>query len=250
MKLQLALDVLNLEEVSSILDEVAEYFDVIEAGTTLIKKEGIRAVTEIKKHCPQTQVLADLKIIDAGELEARMAFEAGADLVTVLALATDSTIRGVINRAHRENKQVMVDLIAIHDDVARRSRQVDELGADYVCVHTGLDMQRQGMTPLKELKYVSPLPLQSAKTCVAGGINPETLPKIMAYHPEIVVVGGFITNSDNKRKAAQEIKQIAHDLSSRHLGGKIVDFVKGVLGGKEEDPARPAFRDDSDITAG
>ena len=94
MKLQLAIDLLSVPDALSLLHKVAPYVDVIELGTPLIKQEGMNVVTDIKAAYPEKLVFADMKTMDAGELEADIAFKAGADIMTVLGLAGDSTIAG------------------------------------------------------------------------------------------------------------------------------------------------------------
>jgi 3-hexulose-6-phosphate synthase len=206
MKLQLALDVLQVEEAKAVLAEVADVVDIIEIGTPLLAQAGLQAVSEIKEIYPEVEVLADLKIIDAGKLSAQIAFEAGADLVTVLGLANDVTIQAVVDQARQYEKQVIVDLIAVAD-VQHRARALDALGVDYIRVHTGLDRQGQGGHPLEELQLVRVTPLQTAKLAVAGGIKPGTLPQVVAHQPDIVIVGGYITGHPDQRKAALAIKQ-------------------------------------------
>ena len=87
MKLQVAIDLLTTEAALELAGQVAEYVDIIELGTPLIKAEGLPVITAIKNAHPDKIVFADLKTMDAGELEADIAFKAGADLVTVLGAA-------------------------------------------------------------------------------------------------------------------------------------------------------------------
>ena len=103
MKLQVAMDLLTVEDALSLAGKVAEYVDIIELGTPLIKAAGLSAVTAVKAAHPDKIVFADMKTMDAGELEAEIAFKAGADLVSVLGSADDSTIVGAI-KADRDNK--------------------------------------------------------------------------------------------------------------------------------------------------
>ena len=112
MKLQLALDSSNSQEARRILEKVSDLVDIVEVGTPLLMKEGVKIVTEIKAAYPQLEVLADLKIMDAGDIEASIGFEAGADIVTVLGVAHDVTIRRVVNQARTLSKKVMVDLLS------------------------------------------------------------------------------------------------------------------------------------------
>ena len=206
MKLQLALDSSNNQEAKRILKKVSDLVDIVEVGTPLLMKEGIKVVTETKAAYPQLEVLADLKIMDAGDIEASIGFEAGADIVTVLGVAHDVTIRRAVDQARTLNKKVMVDLIAV-GDVRGRINQIEAIAPDYCCVHTAFDLQDRGMDPLREIQLVQSV-LKRAKMAVAGGINPEILPDIIAYRPVVVIVGGFITNHPDPRQAALEIREL------------------------------------------
>ncbi len=111
MMLQVAIDLTNTEDALNLADQVAPYVDTIELGTPLIKAEGLSVIRAMKRAHPDKVVFADLKTADAGALEARIAFEAGADLVTVLGTADDSTIKGAVRAAQAAGKGVVVDLI-------------------------------------------------------------------------------------------------------------------------------------------
>ena len=206
MKLQLALDSSNGQEAKRILEKVSDLVDIVEIGTPLIMKEGAKVVTKIKHVYPELEVLADLKIMDAGDIEARIGFEAGADIVTVLGVAHNVTIRRAVNQARILSKKVMVDLIAV-GDVRERIDQIDAMGPDYCCVHTAFDLQDHGMHPLREIQLVESA-LKQSQMAVAGGINPEILPDIIAYRPAVVIVGGFITNHPEPRQAALAIREL------------------------------------------
>ena len=206
MKLQLALDSSSSQEAKRILEKVSDLVDIVEVGTPLLMKEGIKVVTEIKDTYPQLEVLADLKIMDAGDIEANIGFEAGADIVTVLGVAHDVTIRRAVNQARTLSKKVMVDLIAVAD-VRERIDQIEVIAPDYCCVHTAFDLQDHGMHPLQEIQLVQSA-LKRAKMAVAGGINPEILPDILPYCPAVVIVGGFITNHPDTRQATLEIREL------------------------------------------
>lgn len=205
MKLQLALDLVDMERALALLAEMADLVDIVEVGTPFIIRDGVEAVRTIRRAHPDLTILADLKIMDAGDHEARIALEAGADIVTVLGAAHDVAVEGAVAEAKNRGRQVMVDLIAV-PDVAARTREVDGMGVDYVCVHTAADLQDHGIDPLEELRLVKPC-LRQASMAVAGGIKPETLRTITPYCPEIVVGGGFVTNHPDPRRAATEIRQ-------------------------------------------
>ena len=133
MKLQVAMDLLTVEDALELAGKVAEYVDIIELGTPLIKAAGLSAVTAVKAAHPDKIVFADMKTMDAGELEADIAFKAGADLVTVLGAADDSTIAGAVKAAKAHNKGIVVDLIGVADKVTR-AKEVRALGAKFVFV--------------------------------------------------------------------------------------------------------------------
>jgi len=204
MKLQLALDLLHVEEARSLLADIADVVDIVEIGTPLIMQEGIKAVFVIKQAYPHLEVLADLKIVDAGKLETQIAVDAGADIVTVLGVAHNTTIRNALDQAHQHGRQVMVDLLSV-SNVQARARELELMGADYICVHTAFDVQSQ-QNPLQELKQLKQV-LRQTKTAVAGGIKPDTLPEIVTHQPDVIVVGGYVVNHKNKRQAALEIKK-------------------------------------------
>lgn len=204
VQLQVALDLVLLDEAVRLAEELDGVAEILEIGTPLIFRQGISAVTAVKQANPQMQVLADLKIMDGGALEATIAFEAGADIVTVLGVAHNSTIAGAVREARKHGRKVMADLIAVAD-IAGRAKEVEQLGVDYVCVHTAFDIQ-ESHNPLAELTILSAV-VPKEKRAVAGGVKLSTLNEIIQYCPEIVVVGGAITNQPDRRAAALEIKR-------------------------------------------
>ena len=96
VKLQVAMDVLDLPSALTLAGKVAGSVDILELGTPLVKSAGIGAVSAIKAAHPDKLVFADMKTADAGALEAELAFDAGADLVTVMGAVDDATIRGAV----------------------------------------------------------------------------------------------------------------------------------------------------------
>ena len=207
MKLQIALDMVTMEQAVDILDDVHEIVDIVEVGTPWIIRDGLKSVSELKRRYPRLEVLADLKIMDAGRHEAKSAFAAGADIVTVMGVGYDETISGAIGAAGEHGGKIMVDLLATGNPAAR-ARQVQELGADYVCVHTAFDIQASN-DPLSELIDVS-RSVDTAGIAVAGGVKLATLPGIVKHNPAIVIVGGALTNLKPPalRETAAKMKEI------------------------------------------
>lgn len=114
-ELQVAIDLLSTDAALELAAAVAPHVDIIELGTPLIKSEGLAVIRAIKGAHPDKTVFADLKTADAGALEAQIAFDAGADLVTVLGSADDSTIVGAVGVAKEKGKGIVVDLIGVED---------------------------------------------------------------------------------------------------------------------------------------
>lgn len=206
MRLQLALDFTTIEDSIKILEEVKDLIDIVEIGTPFLLQDGLKAVRRLKEAFPDLTVLADLKLMDAGAQEAEMAFDAGADLITVLGVSDDSTIRGTVDVAERYDKEVLVDMINVKD-IKQRAIELDQLGVDYLCVHTAFDLQSTGKNPLEELRTVSEL-VNKSKIAVAGGVKMETLQQIVTMNPDLIIVGGSITGKKNKREAAAEMKAV------------------------------------------
>ena len=206
MKLQAALDTLTLDECLDLLRETHGAVDVAEVGTPFVIEEGMAPVKAIKAAFLQIEVLADAKIMDAGEFEADKCFEAGADIVTVLGVSYDETIEGVVRSARKHGGQVMVDMIAVQD-LAGRAKEIDAMGVDYICVHTAFDIQGTGQKdPLEDLKIVNSV-IRNAKSAVAGGVKMDTIDAIAAENPGIIVVGGAICNAKDRAAMAEEMKE-------------------------------------------
>jgi len=206
LELQLALDLVNIEEAKAIVAEVAEYIDIVEIGTPVVINEGLRAVKEIKTAFPSLKVLADLKVMDAGGYEVMKASEAGADIVTILGATDDATITGAVEEAKKHGSKILIDMINVKD-IEQRAKEIDALGVDYICVHTGYDLQAVGENSFEQLRTIKKV-VKHAKTAVAGGIKLETLAEVLAAKPDLVIVGGGITGVDDKKAVAAQMQQM------------------------------------------
>lgn len=206
MKLQLALDLVNIQEGIEIVKQIEEYIDIVEIGTPVVINEGLRAVKEMKEAFPSLTVLADLKIMDAAGYEVMKASEAGADIITILGAAEDMSIKGAVEEAKKQGKKILVDMIAVKD-LETRAKEVDALGVDYICVHTGYDLQAIGKNSFEDLQTIKRA-VKNAKTAIAGGIKLETLPEVIKAQPDLVIVGGGITGQADIKAAAAQIQKL------------------------------------------
>ena len=204
MKLQIAIDNATANTILDTVDKIADIIDIVEVGTPMVIRDGQLAVRLVKEKYPDLTGLSDSKIVDGGGLECSYAVDAGADIITVLAMAADETISDVIDTAHNAGRKVMADLIGIVD-IQKRARELKELGTDYICVHTAFDVQKKGRTPLGDLKeLVQAVP--SGMCAVAGGVNLKTINDYVQLKPAIIIAGGALYNAPDVRQAVLDMK--------------------------------------------
>ncbi|MDW3898582.1 3-hexulose-6-phosphate synthase [Staphylococcus saprophyticus] len=206
MELQLAIDLLNKEDAAELANKVKDYIDIVEIGTPIVINEGLPAVQHLNDNIDGVKVLADLKIMDAADYEVSQAVKFGADIVTILGVAEDASIKAAVDEAHKHGKQLLVDMIAVQD-LEKRAKDLDDLGADYIAVHTGYDLQAEGQSPLESLRKVKSV-ISNSKVAVAGGIKPDTIKDIVAENPDLIIVGGGIANADDPVEAAKQCRDI------------------------------------------
>lgn len=203
--IQVALDLLEIERATQIAKEaVTGGVDWIEAGTPLIKSEGMKAVRVLKKTFPNHMIIADLKVADTGAVEVEMAAKAGADIVMVLANADDATIQEAVLSARKYGVRLMADMINVNEPVDR-AHELERLGIDYINVHTGIDQQMRGNDPVEVLGAIArvvDIPLAAA-----GGLDAQKASMAIQAGATIVIIGGNIINSDHVENAARSIRQ-------------------------------------------
>ena len=214
----MALDILELDRSIQIAKEaVSGGADWIEAGTPLIKSEGMDAVREMKKALPAVRIVADMKTVDTGAMEVEMAAKAGADIVAMLASSDNSTIEDALRAARKYGVQIMMDLLTVPDPV-KRSRELEALGVDYICVHVGIDQQMTGRDTIDFLREI----VKEVRTPVAaaGGIDARTGAEAVASGAAIVIVGGSIVRSAEVTASARKIRE-AIDNAQAVAGPKV-----------------------------
>lgn len=203
MKLQLALDDIALNAAVELLKDTSDYVDIIEIGTPFVLEYGMEAVRAVRRHFPHKEILCDMKIMDGGTIEAGSAFRAGADYVTVLGVTDAATIKAVVGEAEARQKHVVVDLICM-EDFEKTIPALEALGVTVVAVHVGVDQQRSGRTPLRDLIQIKSI-VRKAQVAVAGGIQYAALADYLAQKPDIIIVGGAIVHAVNPAAEAERI---------------------------------------------
>ncbi|SEL57736.1 3-hexulose-6-phosphate synthase [Maribacter orientalis] len=205
VKLQVAIDLLKIEDAIALATKVAPYVDIIELGTPLIKSEGLSGIRKMKDAFPDKLVLADFKTADAGELEAGMAFGAGADYVTILGTTGDSTIAGAVKAAKAHGKGVVVDTIGVKDRV-KRAKEAIALGAEFVELHAGLDEQAEEGYSIQVL--IDEAARAGVKVSIAGGVNSSSITAVKQSGAIVAVAGAAIYGAEDPAQAAKELKEL------------------------------------------
>lgn len=206
--MQLALDDVSLAEALVLVQKVRDYVDIIEIGSPFIIDEGMRAVREFRRYFPEKEILADTKIMDAGDYEAALTFLAGADYCTVLGVTDIRTVQGCLNAAERYQKKVFVDMICV-ESVEKRVAELEAVGVDCIGVHVGVDQQAAGITPLVALERMKKASRQS-QISVAGGISRDSVDDYIKMGADIIIVGGGINHADDPVGAAKAIYEKIH----------------------------------------
>jgi 3-hexulose-6-phosphate synthase len=195
--IQVALDLVKLPDALRIAYTVNKPPAVIlEAGTPLVKSYGMEAVSLLRALPGDPLVVADTKTMDTGGLEVELAYEAGADASTVLAVAPDETISEAVARARELGVSIYGDLIG-HPDPVEAAKRLRGLGVDIVVVHVGVDVQRRlGIDASSIADVVSRVKEAfGGPVAVAGGVKPGRVRGLVDAGADIVIMGSAVTRS-------------------------------------------------------
>jgi bifunctional enzyme Fae/Hps len=198
--LQVALDLVELQKVTRVLSELPENDHlIIEAGTPLIKKFGLQIISEMRKIRPNAFIIADLKVLDTGNLEARMAADSSADAVVISGLAPVSTLEKAITEAKKTGIYSVVDMLNVPDPV--KVIKGLKVKPDVVELHRAIDAEdtAHAWGDIPALKKAAGGKLLVA---TAGGIRVDVVKDAVKAGADIIVVGRAITASKNIPTAA------------------------------------------------
>jgi 3-hexulose-6-phosphate synthase / 6-phospho-3-hexuloisomerase len=202
--LQVALDLVETDRALRIAqDAIAGGADWLEAGTPLIKSEGMAAVTALAKAFPGRTIVADMKTADTGAIEVEMAAKAGAGVVCVLGSADDEVITESVRAGIKYGVRIMADLLNVTDQQTR-AKELEALGVNIVAIHTGIDQQMTGKNPLEVLTSIAESVL--IPVAVAGGIDAAMAGEAVRRGAAIVIVGGWIVRAADVTGSAKEIR--------------------------------------------
>jgi 3-hexulose-6-phosphate synthase len=216
---QLSLDLTSLDEaLDTATIGVDAGVDWLEAGTPLLLSEGLRAVEALRARFPDQPLVADLKTMDGGYLEAEMMAKAGADLVVVMGRAHEATIRRVVDAGRDFGIKVMGDNLAA-DNRVECARWLERLGVDFIVHHIGYDERNMihGLSPLDELDAV--VAAVSIPVQAVGGLSIEQAIECPAHGAPLVVIGAPLVIDDAAFRAADgdllpRLKQICERIKA------------------------------------
>jgi 3-hexulose-6-phosphate synthase/6-phospho-3-hexuloisomerase len=210
---QISLDLTNLPEALEMAEiAVAAGVDWLEAGTPLLLAEGLRAVETLHIRFPNHPIVADLKTMDGGYLEAEMMAKAGASFVVVMGRAHEATVRRVVDAAREYGIQVMGDNLAADDRVAN-AKWLERLGVDYIIHHIGYDERRmvKGLTPMEELDEV--VEAVSVPVQAVGGLTISQAIECPAHGAPLVVLGApLVIAADDFKPAGDDLYSVLTEI--------------------------------------
>jgi bifunctional enzyme Fae/Hps len=203
--LQIALDNPNLELAKNVVNQLPQSDRIIlEVGTPLLKKYGVRVIRELRDNARDMFIVADLKTLDVGRVEVDLAFEETADAVVASGFAASEVIDGFIQEARRLGIYAAIDMMQVADPVQKLHslKQVP----DIVILHRPIDVEKAGaqhrMEWIKDLKKA--FADQKLLVAIAGGIIPETAREALEKKADIIIVGRYVTQSKDVRRAVRE----------------------------------------------
>ena len=221
---QISLDLTDIDEALATAAMARRAgVDWLEAGTPLLLAEGLHGVRALREAFPDVPIVADLKTMDGGYLEAEMMARAGATHVVVMARAHPETVKCVVRAGRDFGVKVMGDNMACPDMVAG-ARELEDLGCDFIVHHIGYD-ERRGIaaagrrmpSPLDQLREV--VAAVSIPVQAVGGLTLEQAVACPAYGAPLVVIGAPLTiDSDSFRTAGGDVESVLREICRRVKG--------------------------------
>ena len=206
--LQVALDLRSVDralEVVKLLPKRERL--ILEAGTPLIKAQGVGVVEKIRSVWRDAFIVADLKTMDVGRVEVKEAADATADAVCILAVASDATVDKAVLEAQKQGIYSVLDMMEVSDPIARLERLTYK--PDIVLLHVSADVERAAAEEGKPLETrwgnISEIKRRfKVLVAVAGGVTPATAGEALRSGADIIVVGRYIVRSGDPRRAAEQ----------------------------------------------
>ena len=204
--LQFALDFITLPPAIAVASKTAPHVDIFEIGTPLCKAAGLEAISAVREVCPENLILADFKTPDVGWLEAKMAFDAGADLMTVIGGAPMATVESALKTADEYDKEILMELTGVRDIVAR-AKEWRQVGIEWMVYHRGWDEEASNRQwSQDDLDTIQRLIDMGFKVTVTGGLTNESIPFFQNIPVTALITGRAIHAAKDPVASAMEIR--------------------------------------------
>lgn len=211
---QVSLDLTTIDEAIETSETAVEAgVDWLEAGTPLILAEGLHGVKALRERFPEHPIVADLKTMDGGYLEAEMMAKAGANIVVVMARAHEATIRCVVQAGRDYGIKVMGDDLGCEDKPAA-AKMMEDLGVDFIVHHLGFDERNMisGLNVMSDLEDVAravSIPVQA----VGGLTIPEAI-SCPAHGAPLVVLGApLVIDADEFKASSNDLLTVLTEIT-------------------------------------
>jgi bifunctional enzyme Fae/Hps len=206
--LQISLDAPSLENAKKIIAQLpGSDRIIIEVGTPLIKRYGTRVISDLRQSAKETFMVADLKTLDVGKVEADIAYEDTADAVVAAGLAPPETLDAFVHEAKRLGIYAVIDMLNV-EDVLGKLKSLKEF-PDIVILHRGIDQESGRTCGLERIKIIrQTFAGKKFLIAVAGGIVPETAKEALEQGADILIVGRYVTQSKDVERAVRDFLEL------------------------------------------
>lgn len=210
--LQVALDLDNMQDMERIIDSLPDRERIlIEAGTPLVKKFGVGIVSKIRELKKDAFIIADLKTLDVGRIEVKMAADETADAVAISGLGTQESIEKAIHEAQKQGIYSILDMMNV-DNFTEKLENLN-FKPDIVLLHRNVDLEtlkaergeeQADMTEWGNINQIKEIIGKNGRVAVAGGIVPKKMDQALDSGTDVIVVGRYIIGSRDVRRAAED----------------------------------------------
>lgn len=214
--LQVALDLDNIDVMENIIKQLPNRERILfEAGTPLVKKFGVKVIGKIRELAPDAFIIADLKTLDVGRVEVKMAADETADAIAISGLGTIESIEKAIHETKKQGIYSILDMMNVKDFTGKLEQISDDLKPDIVLLHRNVDLETSAaekgedtsnMTEWGNIKDIKEL--FGGLVAVAGGITPQKVEEATEKGADIIIAGRYIIGSRDVRRSAEDF--LAH----------------------------------------
>jgi bifunctional enzyme Fae/Hps len=206
--LQISLDNPDLEKAKKIIAQLPGSDRlIIEVGTPLIKRYGTRVISELRQVARDSFMVADLKTLDVGKVEADIAYEDTADAVVAAGLAPPETLDAFVHEAKRLGIYAVIDMLNV-EDILGKLKSLKEF-PDVVILHRGIDQETGRSSGLERIQIIREnFSNKKFLIAVAGGIVPETAKEALEKGADILIVGRYVTQSKDIERAVRDFLEL------------------------------------------